>query len=216
MVFCHRRALHVGAQFSSPLACVKVNWEEPGPSGHCSHTVSWKHSFVFCFDSEQLFMSSPLRAKHQSSLIATDALIFGEKVTHLWTRGKKTLTWKYITPMKHTQKHAMWDLYKSARKFFTNLFLPANIYHPKNQESLRQATITSDSAGWQVHWHPPLELVLWMSSFQVTWYKCLSLTVTLFRYRMINGQNFKLLFGKTKLALGSLKRRNGQKFNDLA
>jgi hypothetical protein len=59
-------------------------------------------------------------------------------------------------------------------------------------------------------------LVLWMSSFQVTWYKCLSLTVTLFRYRMINGQNFKLLFGKTKLALGSLKRRNGQKFNDLA
>jgi hypothetical protein len=53
--------------------------------------------------------------------------------------------------MKHTQKHAMWDLYKSARKFFTNLFLPVNIYHPKNQESLRQATITSDSAGWQVH-----------------------------------------------------------------
>lgn len=49
MFYCGK-VLCISSQFSSPLSCVKADFEDSGPHRHSSSTGSWKHSFVFYFD----------------------------------------------------------------------------------------------------------------------------------------------------------------------
>ena len=122
-----------------------------------------------------------------SFLIACDPLIFVESDTIVNT-SKQALKGKYITPVKHREilRHHVGSL-QIIKEIPYKFFLPVNIYHPKKQKSLRQTTIiqhlrlsrladsltpTTGSDSTQI---------FWMSSFQATWHKRLSHTISLLR-----------------------------------